>query len=128
MSASETVPILVNASVGEADLNCALSVSESSTEEIHLPDIAFEPALDSPGLNRESQPLLGGLDVSFNHFQGASCFVICFIVKKFLQVCFVFFLLQMILLSLIWSGRPKSPSITVFFRKEFHKVLVVHTL
>lgn len=70
MSASEIVPILVNASVGETDLNCALSVSESSTEDIHLPDIAFEPALDSPRLNRESQPLLGGLDVSFNHFQG----------------------------------------------------------
>lgn len=74
MSASEIVPILVSTatSVGEADSNCALSVvSESSTEDIHLPDIAFEPTLDSPGLNRESQPLLGGLDVSFNHFQGA---------------------------------------------------------
>lgn len=88
MSASEIVPILVNttsasgttttittsviigAPIDTADTNCALSVSESSTEDIHLPDIAFEPALDSPGINRESQPLLGGLDVSFNNFQG----------------------------------------------------------
>ncbi|KAK9736758.1 Phosphatidylinositol 3- and 4-kinase [Popillia japonica] len=64
---SETVPILVDTSVCVNEVNCALS--DSSTEDIRLvPEVAFEPALDSPSINRESQPLLGGLDVSFNQF------------------------------------------------------------
>lgn len=71
MSECETVGILVNTGAGDSEPNCALSVSESSTEDIRLvPDITFEPTLDSPGVNRESQPLLGGFDISYNHFQG----------------------------------------------------------
>lgn len=66
MSGSETVPILVNTSVADS----ALSASESSEDIRLVPDVAFEPTLDSPGLNRESQPLLGGFDVSYNQFQG----------------------------------------------------------
>lgn len=76
MSANETVPILVNtttvASV-ENEVNCALSVtcSDSSAEDVHLvPEVIFDSALDSPAVNRESQPLLGGLDVSYNQFPG----------------------------------------------------------
>lgn len=66
---SETVPILVDTSICANEVNCALS--DSSTEDIRLvPEVLFEPALDSPSVNRESQPLLGGLDVSFNQFPG----------------------------------------------------------
>lgn len=46
----------------------------SSTEEICLvPDVGFDGAVDSPGVDRESEPLLGGrgdLDVSYNQFLG----------------------------------------------------------
>lgn len=73
MSASETAPILVNTNVDENEVNCALSVtcSDSSTEDVRLvPEVIFDPALDSPAVNRESQPLLGGLDVSYNQFPG----------------------------------------------------------
>lgn len=73
MSASETAPILVNTSIDETEVNCALSVtcSDSSTEDVRLvPEVIFDPALDSPAVNRESQPLLGGLDVSYNQFPG----------------------------------------------------------
>lgn len=76
MSANETVPILVSTSVGDTEVNCALSVtcSESSAEDIHLvPEVVFDSALDSPAVNRESQPLLGGLDVSYNQFPGKYC-------------------------------------------------------
>jgi phosphatidylinositol 4-kinase type 2 len=71
MSASETVPILANSSVTVNEVQSALSVacSDSSAEDVPLvPEVIFESALDSPGLNRESQPLLGGLDVSYNQF------------------------------------------------------------
>ncbi|XP_019867131.2 phosphatidylinositol 4-kinase type 2-alpha [Aethina tumida] len=70
MSASETVPILVNTSVTENEVHSALSVASCSDgEDVPLvPEVAFESALDSPGINRESQPLLGGLDVSYNQF------------------------------------------------------------
>ncbi|CAH0557962.1 unnamed protein product [Brassicogethes aeneus] len=70
MSSNETVPILVNTSVTENELNCALSIAScSDSEDVPLvPEVVFEPALDSPGINRESQPLLGGLDVSYNQF------------------------------------------------------------
>ncbi|RZC39129.1 phosphatidylinositol 4-kinase type 2-alpha [Asbolus verrucosus] len=71
MSASETVPILANSSVTVNEVHSALSVacSDSSAEDVPLvPEVIFESALDSPGLNRESQPLLGGLDVSYNQF------------------------------------------------------------
>lgn len=48
----------------------------SSTEEICLvPDVGFDSAVDSPGVDRESEPLLGGrgdLDVSYNQFLGTS--------------------------------------------------------
>lgn len=44
----------------------------SSTEEICLvPDVDFEGTVDSSGVNREAQPLLGGrgdLDIAFNQF------------------------------------------------------------
>lgn len=73
MSASETIPILVNTNTTENEVNCALSVtcSDSSAEDIRLvPEVIFDTALDSPAVNRESQPLLGGLDVSYNQFPG----------------------------------------------------------
>lgn len=71
MSASETVPILVNTSVSDNEAHCALSIVCSDGEDVPLvPEIVFESALDSPGVNRESQPLLGGLDVSYNQFPG----------------------------------------------------------
>lgn len=69
---SETVPILANSSVVN-EVHSALSVacSDSSAEDVPLvPEVVFESTLDSPGLNRESQPLLGGLDVSYNQFPG----------------------------------------------------------
>lgn len=70
MSASETVPILVN-SGSENEAHSALSIVCSDGEDVPLvPEVIFEPALDSPGINRESQPLLGGLDVSYNQFPG----------------------------------------------------------
>ncbi|XP_022905942.1 phosphatidylinositol 4-kinase type 2-alpha [Onthophagus taurus] len=65
---SETVPILVNTGVS-GGANCVLTDSGDEDEDIRLvPEVSFEPALDSPNVNRESQPLLGGLDVSFNQF------------------------------------------------------------
>ena len=71
MSASETVPILANSSVNEVHSALSVACSDSSAEDVPLvPEVIFEPALDSPGLNRESQPLLGGLDVSYNQFPG----------------------------------------------------------
>lgn len=71
MSASETIPILVNTSGSENESRGALSIVCSDGEDVPLvPEVAFEPALDSPGVNRESQPLLGGLDVSYNQFPG----------------------------------------------------------
>lgn len=82
MSGSETVAVLINTdnnTVAADDKNTvdtesnlsALFVSESSTEDVTLvPDLSFEPKLDSPGVNGESQPLLGGFDVSYNQFQG----------------------------------------------------------
>lgn len=55
----------------------------SSAEEIYLvPEIGFEGNVDSPGLSRESQPLLGSrsdFEVSCNHFPG-----------KYLYICDVF--------------------------------------
>ncbi|KAJ8934647.1 hypothetical protein NQ314_013246 [Rhamnusium bicolor] len=69
MSASETIPILVNTSGSENEAHGALSIVCSDGEDVPLvPEVVFESALDSPGLNRESQPLLGGLDVSYNQF------------------------------------------------------------
>lgn len=75
MSAGETVPILVSMNSDDRVLvHSALGqsvASDSSAEDISLvPEVAFEPTLDSPGINRESQPLLGGLDVSYNQFPG----------------------------------------------------------
>lgn len=71
MSANETVPILINTSGSEIEAHSALSIVCSDGEDISLvPEVIFESALDSPGINRESQPLLGGLDVSYNHFPG----------------------------------------------------------
>lgn len=82
MSAGETILIVPAAnSVPEtdSDITCALSVgchcSDSSTEDVRLiPEVGFPAKLDSPGVNRESQPLLGGLDVSYNHFPGMFSF------------------------------------------------------
>ncbi|KAF5277817.1 hypothetical protein FQR65_LT03798 [Abscondita terminalis] len=73
MSSGETVPILVSTNLDDrvlvhSALNQSLT-SDSSAEDISLvPDIVFEPTLDSPGINRESQPLLGGIEVSYNQF------------------------------------------------------------
>lgn len=50
-----------------------LSLSSSAEEICLVPEIGFEGAVDSPGLNRESQPLLGGrgdYEESFNNFPG----------------------------------------------------------
>lgn len=71
MSANETVPILINTSGSENEARGALSLVCSDGEDVPLvPEVVFESALDSPGINRESQPLLGGLDVSYNQFPG----------------------------------------------------------
>lgn len=71
MSANETVPILINTSGSENEAHGALSIVCSDGEDVPLvPEVVFESALDSPGINRESQPLLGGLDVSYNQFPG----------------------------------------------------------
>lgn len=70
-AASETVPILVNTISVDCQVhNGLLSESEaSSSEDIRLvPEIVFGPVVDSPGINRESEPLLGTLDVSYNNF------------------------------------------------------------
>ncbi|KAF2902514.1 hypothetical protein ILUMI_03676 [Ignelater luminosus] len=73
MSAGEAVPILVSTNSDDRVLVHSVLgqslASDSSAEDISLvPEVAFEPTLDSPGINRESQPLLGGLDVSYNQF------------------------------------------------------------
>lgn len=80
MNTGETL-LIVPASnvVTDSDITCALSVgchcSDSSTEDVRLiPEVSFQTKLDSPGLNRESQPLLGGLDVSYNHFPDDASF------------------------------------------------------
>lgn len=71
MSANETVPILINTGGSENEAHGALSIACSDGEDVPLvPEVVFESALDSPGINRESQPLLGGLDVSYNQFPG----------------------------------------------------------
>lgn len=71
MSANETVPILVSKiNVSENEGHSALSGDTRDVILPLVPEVAFESALDSPGLNRESQPLLGGLDVSYNQFPG----------------------------------------------------------
>lgn len=75
MSASEALGILVNtAAVHEPPSRPApLSVvcHSSDGEDVPLvPEVAFDGNLDSPGINRESQPLLGGIEVSYNHFPG----------------------------------------------------------
>lgn len=71
MSANETVPIFINTSGSENEAHSALLIVCSDAEDVPLvPEVAFESALDSPGINRESEPLLGGLDVSYNQFPG----------------------------------------------------------
>lgn len=71
MSANATVHILINTSGSENEAPSALSIVCSDGEDVPLvPEVIFESALDSPGINRESQPLLGGLDVSYNQFPG----------------------------------------------------------
>ncbi|XP_073959732.1 phosphatidylinositol 4-kinase type 2-beta-like [Choristoneura fumiferana] len=48
-----------------------VSLSSSAEEICLVPDVGFEGNVDSPGVNRESQPLLGGrgdFEVSYNHF------------------------------------------------------------
>lgn len=76
MSANETVPILASKINGtENEGLSALSGDNRDAILPLLPEVAFESALDSPGLNRESQPLLGGLDVSYNQFPGSLTFV-----------------------------------------------------
>lgn len=121
MSESETVPILVDTSICVNEVNSALS--DSSTEDIRLvPEVLFEPALDSPSVNRESQPLLGGLDVSFNQFPGNVNF------NRILIRKYNLLNIQMTRCSVIWSGRLKLLLIMEYFLKEFHKDLVDHIL
>ncbi|CAG9853751.1 unnamed protein product [Phyllotreta striolata] len=65
----ETVPILINTSGSEGEAHGALCIVCSDSEDVPLvPEVVFDSTLDSPGFNRESQPLLGGLDVSYNQF------------------------------------------------------------
>ncbi|CAH2054183.1 unnamed protein product, partial [Iphiclides podalirius] len=48
-----------------------VSLSSSAEDICLVPEVGFEGNVDSPGLNRESQPLLSGrgdFEVSFNHF------------------------------------------------------------
>ncbi|XP_060517839.1 phosphatidylinositol 4-kinase type 2-alpha isoform X1 [Cylas formicarius] len=66
MSASESTAILVNTGVNES--HGALTICSESEDVPLVPEVTFDTNLDSPGLNRESQPLLGGLDVSYNQF------------------------------------------------------------
>lgn len=50
-----------------------VSLSSSSEEICLVPEVGFEGNVDSSGVNRESQPLLGGrgdFEVSYNHFPG----------------------------------------------------------
>lgn len=52
-----------------------VSLSSSAEDICLVPEVGFEGNVDSPGVNRESQPLLGGrgdFEVSFNHFPGTS--------------------------------------------------------
>ncbi|KAK9890504.1 hypothetical protein WA026_010582 [Henosepilachna vigintioctopunctata] len=70
MSANETLT-LVNPTCENEVHGGSLSITSSdiSAEDIPLvPEVIFDTTLDSPGLSRESQPLLGGLDVSYNSF------------------------------------------------------------
>lgn len=82
MSNSETVAILVNSNGARLHTtsvsDCSVTTEDSDREEVLLvPDVVFGPTLDAAGSaggalavanNRESQPLLGGLDVSYNQF------------------------------------------------------------
>lgn len=74
MSASDSVGILVNTgSELEPSRSTPLSIvcHSSDGEDVPLvPEVAFDTNLDSPGINRESQPLLGGLEISYNSFPG----------------------------------------------------------
>ncbi|GBP83052.1 Phosphatidylinositol 4-kinase type 2-beta [Eumeta japonica] len=74
MSTEET---LLNIDFDKPSLTAArvddgvVSLSSSAEEICLVPDVGFEGTVDSPGVNRESQPLLGGrgdFEVSFNHF------------------------------------------------------------
>ncbi|XP_060517840.1 phosphatidylinositol 4-kinase type 2-alpha isoform X2 [Cylas formicarius] len=56
----------VNTGVNES--HGALTICSESEDVPLVPEVTFDTNLDSPGLNRESQPLLGGLDVSYNQF------------------------------------------------------------
>lgn len=50
-----------------------VSLSSSAEDICLVPEIGFEGTVDSSGVNRESQPLLGGrgdFEVSYNHFPG----------------------------------------------------------
>lgn len=52
-----------------------VSLSSSAEDICLVPEVGFEGNVDSPGVNRESQPLLGGrgdLDLSCNHFPGTT--------------------------------------------------------
>lgn len=71
------VPVSNSVSDNNSDVSCALSVgchcSDSSTEDVRLvPEVVFQTKLDSPAINRESQPLLGGFDISYNQFPGTT--------------------------------------------------------
>ncbi|XP_045472715.1 phosphatidylinositol 4-kinase type 2-beta [Harmonia axyridis] len=68
MSANETATLVNTCCENEVHGALSITGSDISAEDIPLvPEVIFESTLDSPGL-RESQPLLGGLDVSYNSF------------------------------------------------------------
>lgn len=71
MSGSELVPILSFCEENEVTRTSTAECFDSTLEEDYLiPEVAFDSALDLQSSNRESQPLLGGLDLSYNQFPG----------------------------------------------------------
>lgn len=77
MSANETATLVNTCCENEVHGALSITGSDISAEDIPLvPEVIFDNTLDSPGLSRESQPLLGGLDVSYNSFPGMSMILI----------------------------------------------------
>ncbi|XP_044727526.1 phosphatidylinositol 4-kinase type 2-alpha isoform X2 [Chrysoperla carnea] len=68
MSSGETVKVETIVDIDGKSV-FSLPCSDSSVEDINLtPEVNLQVTLDTSGMNRESQPLLGGLDVSYNQF------------------------------------------------------------
>lgn len=70
MSSGETVKVETIVDIDGKSV-FSLPCSDSSVEDINLtPEVNLQVTLDTSGMNRESQPLLGGFDVSYNQFPG----------------------------------------------------------